>query len=340
MGIIKINKHLMIIFSLILLVSSITFNPSKFLLNNQESLNLENIYSIKTSGDSILVDKVFIFKENGSTLKFENLDLQSAYTYQIYIEIVTPHSCIMNISILDPLDRKFDIFGGYMAFYPKYYRYYTIPFGTALSGNYTFTFEVFSKENLNIYIKIEQKFKCLYERISPFDLDDLIFYKVNCFNNEYNIVHEILLETDRSYKFFFERVSPISLNLSNEVRLDFYLIDPNNNRFKIYENYRLPEINNFSTFQFGTSLSGIYTFYLKISCNVDWVNIAYAILDDYKISTEINQNNTNGKNNNTSLNRFQFFLPSDLIFGIIFLFGTIMMIVITVVIIQKRRISN
>ena len=41
-------------------------------------------------------------------------------------------------------------------------------------------------------------------------------------------------------------------------------------------------------FNFGTAVGGVYTIKIKISCKVDLVNIAYAIAEDYSISTDIN----------------------------------------------------
>ncbi len=39
-------------------------------------------------------------------------------------------------------------------------------------------------------------------------------------------------------------------------------------------------------FRFGTAVEGIYTIKIVIHCEVDLVNIAYAIVEDHKISTE------------------------------------------------------
>ena len=153
-------------------------------------------------------------------LTFNSLYLEKEYNYYIWIELVTPHNCTIRIRVWDPENKQYNIFESDIFFEPDYGRYFEIPFGTALSGDYKFEFYVETNQNLNIYIRIEQNVKCLYEKVPPQDIDGLIFYDVKRFSNGMHIEHDVYLETDTMYKYYIGRVSAISI-LENKLNLRF-----------------------------------------------------------------------------------------------------------------------
>ena len=122
--------------------------------------------------------------------------------------------------------------------------------------------------------------------IAPTFLERLQIYQVNKFTNGTVVEHNIDLKTDVSYKFFLGRVSAIGgLSISSEVTVKYDVTDPEGIEFTIYQNKTVGGVGTMKHFDFGTAVEGIYTIKIQIHCQVDVVNIAYAIAEDYSIST-------------------------------------------------------
>ena len=69
------------------------------------------------------------------------------------------------------------------------------------------------------------------------------------------------------------------------------MTDPNGIMFTIYQNKTLKSVGEVILFDFGTAVEGIYSFQIRIYCQVEAVNVAYAVAEDYKISTVHNGSN-------------------------------------------------
>jgi hypothetical protein len=111
-------------------------------------------------------------------------------------------------------------------------------------------------------------------------------YRVNKFYDGTIVEHDIMLETDVSYKFYLGRVSAIGGNpVSREVGVDYKITDPQNTEFVIYQNKTAENVGAILHFNFGTANGGIYTVEIRIFCRVDAVNVAYAVAEDHSIST-------------------------------------------------------
>ena len=65
---------------------------------------------LKTSSEENLVDKVFTFLAPNDTLRFEDFYLFAKINYYILLEIVTPHNCEINITIIDPVLDVYEVF--------------------------------------------------------------------------------------------------------------------------------------------------------------------------------------------------------------------------------------
>ncbi|MCK4859532.1 MAG: hypothetical protein KAS87_03120, partial [Candidatus Omnitrophica bacterium] len=162
---------------------------------------------------------------------------------------------------------------------------------TAINGNYSFIFSVIAELNLNLYIKIsfDRGDKCLHDIMSPEYIANLELYQVNKFLAGSVVEHNVMLKTDVSYRFYIGRVSAIGGEpISQEVGVDYDLTDPDEVNFIIYRNDTVGNVGTVMHFNFGTAVGGVYTVKIKIYCKVDVVNIAYAIAEDYSISTVIN----------------------------------------------------
>ena len=257
-----------------------------------------------------IVDKVYTFLAPEDTLTFENMILKENVMYYLFIQLVTPHNCKLNISLWDPQNRRYDIYSSNLTYESEGYERSEIPFGTALGGNYTFLFSMELQSNLNLYIRIEEGDQCLRDMIPTTDWNKMIFYRVTEFDDEAYIEHNILLKSDISYKFYFGRVSPIASE-ENNVNISNNIIDPNAVEFIIYKNSTLVPINELQDFSFGTSVEGIYNIQLQIKANVHYINLAYVIIEDYVIS-DLNDNNQTGTpGNNTGYERGTFSIPIE-----------------------------
>jgi len=212
---------------------------------------------------------------NNPILRFDNeLYFEKFYYYDIHVAVVTPNECAINITLWDPEDDQYDLsYEGNMT--QEDYR--MIPFGAALTGNYSIKFEVILSENLNVHIKIERTEKCLSDFISSFE--DAIYYNVSKFFTGDSLVLKTSFKTDRYYKLYFQRVSPISIKLSNHVVMDHFILDSQEILFRIYKNVSL----GYTNYYFGTAIEGIYTVNITIYCIVPSVNIAFAIIEKESI---------------------------------------------------------
>ena len=245
---------------------------------------------LNTSSEEDLVDKVFTFLAPNDTLWFEDLHLIEKVNYYVLLEIVTPHNCEINVTIVDPVLDVYEVFKTEVNI-SQDDDWFEIPFGTAIAGNYSFIVSVACILNLNLHIKIsfDPEVKCLYNVISPNFLERLKLYQVNKFTDGSVIEHNTILKTDQSYKFYLGRVSAIGgLTVINEVSVIYEVTDPDEVEFTIYQNETVGNVGTVIHFDFGTAMEGIYTIKIKIHCQVDVVNIAYAIAEDYPISTNNN----------------------------------------------------
>ena len=279
--------------------------------------------------------------EPTDVLIFENLELQAHYIYFIYIELVMPREVsIMRIRLWDPNDRQYDIFESEMFFNPSYGRYFEIPFGTAVGGNYTVEFYVEAVKNVNIHIMIEKGPKCLFDKLDWQDTNKLIFYQVKSFHSGMSIEHNITLETDTMYKFYIGRVSAIAINESNVVLMDYIITNPDGIKFDMYYNATMQSIDGLNGFCFGTATSGLYNVQIKISCQVPYVNIAYTIIKDYQISNVIEPNQTPSDPPpvNNTVSRF-FYMPIGWTIGILIFAGGLVLGISILIYHQKKQNS-
>lgn len=378
---IKIRIKITDIYYIILLLLLISFPMMRLLffdlniphegIYKQKYSNQENIKASNTKeNETILPDKVYTILAPFDTLIFQNLTLEGGYDHNIYIEIVSPHNCSLEIRILDPDQKEFVIFEEELIAEDNFKKYYNIPFGTALSGNYTLIFIVNCTENLNLYVKMEKTSKCLYDKLSPNQIESLVFYSVNRCENNTQFSHIINLKSDTMYNFYIGRVSAISIKLNGTVRIDCQIIDPNGTPFNIFRNKELPSIRDLEIFSYGTAFSGRYIFSLNILCEVEYINLAYCITKDYKISEEIGANETDriedpseGDNNSTDdipedekhnnktesssdpENATQnstspitaLSLPKEWLIGSVIFFGTLIITMVCILIIYKKK---
>ncbi|MBY9021287.1 MAG: hypothetical protein KGD67_09525 [Candidatus Lokiarchaeota archaeon] len=296
---------------------------------------------LKASSEQDLVNKVFTFLSPNDTLRFENLHLVERVTYYVLLEIVTPHNCEINVSIIDPVMDVYNVFETEVNI-SQDDDWFEIPFGTAIAGNYTFIISIACALNLNLHIKIsfDSEVKCLYDMIAPKFLEHLKLYQVNKFYNGMVVEHNTVLKTDESYKFYLGRVNAIGgLTVANEVRVNYHVTDPDGIEFNIYQNETIGNVGTLMHFDFGTAMEGIYTIKIRILCQVEVVNIAYAISEDYQISTINNGTTPKPEPQANETVRGYFYVPIEwtLVFGISA--GGFVVILTVLVAVRRKRDS-
>jgi len=304
--VIKIKNSLSIgLFIMILAFLMLSHVP----LTSDKRFEDENPYASATT----IVDKVYTFLAPEDSLSFIDMMLKEDHMYYIFVQIVTPHDCELNITIWDSNERSYHIFSSTLEFNQEGFDRAEIPFGTASSGNYTLKFYVLLNFNLNLYLRIEEGDLCLRDKISTGEWNNMIFYRVTQFHNNMFLEHNIQLHSDTSYKFYFGRVSPIATILSNGIYLYNNITDPNNIEFEIYSNNTLVSISEIQGYSFGTSLEGLYSIQLQIKSEVEYLNLAYAVIEDYIISEMDDNNQTGTPNNSTGYERGAFSVPPEII---------------------------
>ena len=299
--------------------------------------------AVKTSG-SELPDKVYTFLVPETDLIFDDLFLEKHYKYYIYVELVTPHNCTLTITLWDPDNKQYDIFENNLFIDPEDLdkaRYFETPFGTAIEGDYTIKFSVSTLENLNLYIRIEKGPKSLYDKIPMEEQESIVLYHVTRFYSGMNTAHNITLKTDYMYKFYFGRVSPISMVENSQVDINFSITDSKAVVFTIYSNKTLTIINDVDTFKFGTAIDGIHQVNISARSEVQYTNIGYAVIEFSRISELVDPNETVIPDpdpvNNTIFQKNIFSMPQEWSTGILVFFGSILLIVLVVVVKNRKK---
>ncbi|MFX1279877.1 MAG: hypothetical protein ACFFA3_10705 [Promethearchaeota archaeon] len=298
------------------------------------SVNLTNDPEVKSS-DSEFPDKVYAFLAPSDSLTFEDLYFEKPYTYLIWVEIVTSHNCNLVITVTDPDGKYFDIFEADLTTTHVDTDYHEIPFGCAVTGNHTIEFTTISTYNLNLYIRVEKWIKCLHDKLTATDLQNMIYYDVTRFQDGMIISPPVELKTDYMYWFCFGRVSPIAATISDFVSVNFTLYDPVVIDYIIYTNQTMAPITGLNRIFFGTAIDGLYTMDIGVKSDVNYTNIAYAIIERYRISGIQDPNQTDPTNSTTPRNIFK--MPVEWTVGLLSFFGVIITAVIVIVVKSKNR---
>ena len=299
--------------------------------------NMESYSSIHLSAEEdILVDKVFTFEVGGSPLNFSDTSLLGDFTYFTWIRLVTPHFCNITVRIYDPDEKLFTVYDGALQQVPYDLSYQEIPFGTAMAGNHTFSFEVESIYNVNIHIKIEKEYECLRDKISEWDPINFELYEVTRFNTDQPyIIHQFPFQSDYSYKFYIGRVSAEG-NLSTVDHVDLTLFDPDDLPFAVYLNNTLAGVSEINSFLFGTSQAGTYSIRIEIHVDIghENLNVAYAMINMGIIASCDDPTDVNGTDptDNTKIS-----LPPEMLMVAGIGVGGVFMMLGVMMILRKRK---
>ncbi|MCJ7650434.1 MAG: hypothetical protein MUP85_17635 [Candidatus Lokiarchaeota archaeon] len=332
----KPNAFFILTFSvLFILISALNLIPPNFKGGNM--FNMESNSSIHLSADEeYLVDKIFTFEIGGDPLNLSDILLLEEFTYETFVQLVTPHSCNMTVRIYDPDEKLFTVCDSVLQQVPNDLSYENIPFGTAIAGNHTFSFEVKSIFNVNVLIRIEKKDMCLKDKISEWDPINFVLYEVTRFNTEQPyITHQFPLLSDHEYKFYIGRVSAEG-NLSTMDHIDLTVFDPNDLPFAVFLNTSLAGVSEINSFLFGTSQVGTYSIRIEIYVDIghENLNVAYAMVNKGVIASGEDPTDVNGTipSDNTRI-----FLPTETLMVAGMSVGGVMVVIGVMMIFRKRK---
>jgi hypothetical protein len=219
----------------------------------------------------------------------------------------------------------------------------TIPFGAAVSGDYILYFDALLTQNITIHIFLERGVKCLSDKIEEYETA-ITYRNVTKFSSGYAITPRIFLLSNYYYKIYFEKVSPIALNIEGgQTQMNHSLIDPDGIIFTIFANRTVPGPCNATKYRFGTAAEGDYLFKLTVKTNVEGVNIAYAVVNLGKIADDVDPDTPGFPPGNETYNntRRGTFISIPML-GIIATFGILggsaLVVIIGVRIVKKKNL--
>ena len=318
-----------IIFASMLIIFSLNTSPQGNAIEQEEPQS--------SDGESIL-DKVFTFEIGGPILTFNDIILQEHYVYYVRVQLVTPHWCNATVRIYDPDGELFVVYNGTLFQEPFIQSWAEIPFGVAISGNHSFSFEIRSDNNINVYLRIEKADLCLRDKVAEWEPYNFLLYEVTRFNEDQeSIIHEIIFRSDYKYGFYLGRVSAEG-NLNTVDFMDLTVSDPDDLPFSIYEGVSVAGIADIDDFTYGASQSGTYTMNLEISLDErhENINIAYLIVNKGVIASGFN----GSTNNNTEIEGTKYYVPFEAFFISGGLIGGGLIFIAISVSIKNRKIQQ
>jgi len=292
----------------------------------------------KTS-DITLIDKVYTFTITSHSRMLEDVPFQATYKYYIYFQVVTPNECEITVTIFDPEGSQYDVF--HEDNFTQEDGLVHFPFGAALTGPHDIQFDVDLTFNLNMYIKIEETIQCLYDVFNWQESQTVRQYGVVKFENSPPFIRNLVLESDVAYTLYLSRVTPLSDLLSDyTIHYDYTLLDDDQDILFIinWKDPPLAPIHEVSTHSFGTAHGGLYQTNLTVDYDYNPVNIAYAIIFDHKISSEIDENDTLPDGCQNSLLSFK--IPVELFTGTMIGIVVILIAVIGIAITKRREFNS
>ena len=336
---IKKQWQIMII-ACILLSLAITIYPlgKEMMIPGTPVETLQITPEVKTS-DVTLIDKVYTFTITSPSKVLEEIPFQATYKYYIYFQVVTPHECEITVTIFDPEGSQFDVY--HEENFTQEDGLANFPFGAALTGPHDIQFDVNLSFNLNMYIKIEETIQCLYDVFSWQESQKVRQYGVIKFEDSPPLIRNLVLESDVAYTLYLSRVTPLSDLLPDYiVHYEYTLLDDDQDTIFIinWKDTPLAPINDVTAYSFGTAHGGPYQTNLTVEYDYNPVNIAYAIIYDYKISGDIDENDTLPDGSQDSLLSFK--IPVEMATGTFIVIGALLLVATGMTIIKRRKFNS
>ncbi len=254
------SEHILIgIIMVVLVLDQFQFQP-----NVTDNFNL----NLNASSEEVIWDSTHTVFSPNDQVFLSDLFFEENFLYDFYLEVITPHQCVINMSLTDPEGYYYEIFQGMVDQELK-----EIQFGIVIEGDYNITLEVVTEFTLNLHMKIERtvSFMDLFDQES----DILTFNSFRFSKNEPIRELPILLNPNSSYNFNFALVSPL-INILPI--LNTFIDDPAENHFIIHQDLVLNEF--YLTFSFQTINYGIHKLQVLINALEACLNLIVVVMLD------------------------------------------------------------
>jgi len=303
---------------------------SKILSSNQ-SPQITDIQEEQT----FLIDSVYTIEAPFDTIEFDTIYLFQYIAYCLNISLASPHSCEVNISLIDPDLSSYDINERKLEWGYSGAEYIIFSFGTAMAGNYSLILSFVAEYNLNVHLCFFSKNGCFEEVIRKNEIETLLFYRITKFTStSAYIEHNIWLNTEVDYQFFMGRVTPYIKENGVPLSINYSIVDPRGIEFRIYDSFNLTSDIQLYTFHFQTALPGLHVIRLEVLSKIP-VNIGY-----YVIFSESSEQ-TNEPQTLPSINSMgNFYVPIQIVFYLSLFLSLILISLLYLLKIHQRKSST
>lgn len=316
------------IVSFILLLALVFLGPFAMVADAPHISSDSSRSQRRSASSDNLPDKIYTFTAPSHTIEF-HLELKEDRKYLIYIEMVTPHNMSgMAIAVTDPEGDVFPLFEANLSYFSDFSKWWEVPFGTVMGGEYDITFTGTTEENCNVHIQMTNACELMHDKLSAEEVNHLVFYKSNKFADGVKKTHDLMMKSDTDYTICVARVNALSakLNPVPEITIDFILEDPQDPTipFQVYDDHVLPQIDQpASKITFGTASEGVYKINLTVYCNVECVNIGYTISEGFEITEGQDANHTEEEADDESSQESIFSLSNNTVIPSEFFYGSL-----------------
>ncbi|MHA1197140.1 MAG: hypothetical protein ACTSPH_09800 [Promethearchaeota archaeon] len=298
-------------FSMILLL----IFPYPNLISNMNLIILkDNQQSITLRASIIFSEEIFTIKPPKKSIFIPNINLVKNYSYELSTRIVTPHSCIINLTLIDSKEKPYLLYFGKLDYYSDELNQIKSYFGASTSGNHSVIITIFTNSTLNIAFKITKKLQCL-EEFFPVNLyKSLILYKISRFDQDTcYLEYKTFLDKNKNYTFYLAKVTSNRIHdEENSSKVSLNLTDVNGNEFEIYSNEEMPGIEDYLSFKFQTAVNGVHT--IEIKFKQGYFSFNLCILGIKQLAQDDSNNNNP---DNLEKKKVIYFLPLNFLLEIL-----------------------
>jgi len=224
--------------------------------------------NLNTSDEEVIWDITHTIFSPNDQVFLQDLSFQVDWMYSFYLEVLTPHQCELNMTLIDPDGYHYNLFQGTVNQQQK-----EVLFGIVNEGDYNITLDVSTEFTLNLRLKIERTTSLM--DLSDQNSETIAFQSFRFSENEPLREVPILLDPSDSYTFTIALITPL-VNISPIINT--FIDDPADNHFIIYQNQVLNEF--FLIFEFETINYGVHDLQVLVDLAEDCLNLVVFVTED------------------------------------------------------------
>ena len=200
-------------------------------------------FTTESQETDILYDEIHTFNPPGNLLIIDALFFQEKWYYELSFEVVSPHQCQTNISIIDPDGFCYNIYSGIIQ-----EKLFSFSFGATCSGLHSLNIELKTNDTLNFRVEVKK----IGEIIDIHAISGRII-EAKTFRFSPNVSrHKVAFRLDKHNLYSIElfKITPIPLDSQ-----PFINVSIQDSRFQTFSLYQGTLEKNLE-FKFQTSIHG------------------------------------------------------------------------------------